>query len=257
MSQVKEAPVVLDVRNFSTGYRGNPVIRDVSLQSRGGQLTCIVGPNGCGKSTLLKGLAGVLAPMGGSISLHGEDVTGKKTPELALSGVGYVPQLKDVFGPLTVQENLELGGYALSRSKTSERIDAVVEMFPRLKEMLTRHAGNLSGGERKMLAVARVLMLEPKLLLLDEPTAGLTEELAHRMLEEQLSGVMRAGVAVVLVEQRANIALHASDYAYLLTSGQVRREGPSSELLADPTFAEVFLGGEGATGIRATSWSKQ
>lgn len=236
---------VLEVDGFSTGYQGMPIVHDISLRARQGETSCIVGPNGCGKSTLLKGIGGLLEPMAGTVRLAGVgEVTGHPMSKLVNLGVGYVPQVNDVFPPLSVEENLDVGAYTLHRRQISQRKDEVLTLFPKLREMLGRPAGRLSGGERKMLAMARVLMLRPRLLLLDEPTAGLSEERATRLLDEQLRDLKSSGIAVLLVEQRANLAMRSADRAYVMSSGRVRREGDAAELRADPSFAHIFLGGD-------------
>lgn len=159
--------------------------------------------------------------MGGAVELMGSgDITTMSTADRAAAGVGYVPQIEDVFKPLTVEENIVIGGYTVSRAKGVANKERVLELVPRLKMMLKRHAGLLSGGERKILGMARVLMLEPKVLLLDEPTAGLTEEMATRLLDEQLAELKAGGIAVLLVEQRANLAMASADWAYVLAGGQ-------------------------------------
>ena len=243
-SAMNSGTTVLGVRDLTVGYNGVPIVHDVSLELAAGTTACVVGPNGCGKSTLLKGLAGLVKPMGGVVDLAGRgDITGMSTAERAVSGMGYVPQIDDVFKPLTVEENIVIGGYTLSRSKVAANKERVLELFPRLKSMLKRHAGVLSGGERKMLAMARVLMLEPTVLLLDEPTAGLTEEMASRLLDEQLTELKADGIAVLLVEQRANLAMASADWAYVLATGRVRRSGSAAQLRADPSFSHIFLGG--------------
>jgi len=235
---------VLGVSDLTVGYNGVAVVANVSLEVAAGRTSCVVGPNGCGKSTLLKGLAGLVTPMGGTVELMGRgDITTMSTSERASNGMGYVPQIDDVFKPLTVEENITIGGYTLPRKKVAANKERVLELFPRLKTMLKRHAGVLSGGERKMLAMARVLMLEPTVLLLDEPTAGLTEEMATRLLDEQLAELKTSGIAILLVEQRANLAMASADWAYVLASGQVRRSGSAAELRADPSFSHIFLGG--------------
>ena len=235
---------ILGVTDFTVGYNGVPSVHDVNLELVAGATACVVGPNGCGKSTLLKGLAGLIKPMGGAVELTDRgDITTMSTAERASSGMGYVPQIDDVFGPLTVEENIVIGGYTLPRSKVAANKELVLDLFPRLRSMLKRHAGVLSGGERKMLAMARVLMLEPKVLLLDEPTAGLTEEMASRLLDEQLAELKASGIAILLVEQRANLAMASADWAYVLASGRVRRSGSAADLRADPSFSHIFLGG--------------
>lgn len=248
---------VLGVADLTVGYNGVPIVQGVSLELLAGATACVVGPNGCGKSTLLKGLAGLVKPMGGTVELAGRgDITTMSTADRAASGVGYVPQIEDVFKPLTVEENILIGGYTLGRDKVAANKERVLELFPRLKTMLKRHAGVLSGGERKMLAMARVLMLEPKVLLLDEPTAGLTEEMATRLLDEQLAELKASGIAVLLVEQRANLAMASADWAYVLANGRVRRSGSAAQLRADPSFAHIFLGGTEESFVDAAETTK-
>ena len=235
---------VLQVQDLTVGYNGVAIVHGISLELHAGRTACIVGPNGCGKSTMLKGLAGLIEPMGGTVRLAGRgDITTMSTAERAAGGMGYVPQIDDVFGPLTVEENIVVGGYRMPRKILNTNKDRFLELFPKLKTMLKRHAGVLSGGERKMLAMARVLMLEPSVLLLDEPTAGLTEEMASRLLDEQLGELKRSGIAVLLVEQRANLAMASADWAYVLATGRVRRSGSAAQLRADPSFSHIFLGG--------------
>jgi ABC-type branched-subunit amino acid transport system ATPase component len=251
-TRIESGTTVLDVNDLTVGYNGVPIVHNVSLELVAGRTACVVGPNGCGKSTLLKGLAGLIKPMGGTVELADRgDITGMSTAERAAGGMGYVPQIDDVFKPLTVEENIVIGGYTLSRDKVAANRERVLELFPRLKSMLKRHAGVLSGGERKMLAMARVLMLEPKVLLLDEPTAGLTEEMASRLLDEQLAELKTGGIAVLLVEQRANLAMASADWAYVLATGRVRRSGSAAQLRADPSFSHIFLGGTEETFINA------
>ena len=241
---VQQDEYLLRVDNLTAGYQGVAVVHDIKLQLVAGQTACVVGPNGCGKSTLLKTVAGLIRPIGGSVELAAcGDITAMSTAERAANGMGYVPQIDDVFAPLTVEENIMVGGYRLSAQRSRANRDKVLDLFPRLRNMLKRHAGVLSGGERKMLAMARVLMLEPRVLLLDEPTAGLSEEMASRLFDEQLAELKRAGLAVLLVEQRANLAMASADWAYVLATGRVRRSGSASELRADPNFSHIFLGG--------------
>jgi ABC-type branched-subunit amino acid transport system ATPase component len=170
---------------------------------------------------------------------------------VARAGVGYVPQVDDVFAPLTVRENLEMGGYLLRQSQVRERIEHVVTVFPRLSQMLARPAGKLSGGERKMLAMGRVLMLEPAVFLLDEPTANLAPAIARSLLEEHVRGLARSGATVLIVEQRARAVLSIADFAYVLAGGEVRMSGTPAGLSASPEFTESFLGGTGTRGASA------
>ena len=203
----------------------------------------LVGANGSGKSTLLKSLVGVVRVSAGKVTVGDVNVTSRPPEEVARAGVGYVPQVDDVFAPLTVRENLEMGGYLLRPREVKPRIDHVVTVFPRLATMLTRSAGKLSGGERKMLAMGRVLMLEPSVFLLDEPTANLDPAIARSLLEEHVRNLAQGGASVLIVEQRARAVLAISDRTYVLAGGEVRMEGTPAELAAAPAFVESFLGG--------------
>jgi ABC-type branched-subunit amino acid transport system ATPase component len=202
----------------------------------------IVGPNGAGKSTFLKAVVGMIPALSGHVLLAGEDVTNMRANLLARRGLGYVPQVNDVFDTLSVYDNLEMGGYLLTRPEIARRSEAVLEIFPALKKMLKRTASKLSGGERKMLAMARVLMLEPKLLVLDEPTSNLSAELARVLLEDHIQRLGKAGAAVLIVEQKALAALSISDWAYVMAGGTVKVSSNARELLARKDIGEVFLG---------------
>ena len=233
----------LRASGITAGYGGDPVIRDISLHVAPGQVVSLVGANGSGKSTLLKSLAGVVRPSAGTVMVGDRDLTGRAPEDVARAGVGYVPQVDDVFVPLTVRENLEMGGYLLRPGQVRARIETVATVFPRLGSMLTRQAGKLSGGERKMLAMGRVLMLDPAVFLLDEPTANLAPAVARTLLEDHVRQLARNGAAVLIVEQRARAVLAISDRTYVLAGGEVRMTGTPAELSASPAFVESFLGG--------------
>jgi ABC-type branched-subunit amino acid transport system ATPase component len=227
------------------------VIRDVSISVGPGEIVAVIGPNGAGKSTLLKSLVGILRPTGGRVVLGADDVTGHSPEELARRGVGYVPQVNDIFEPLTVLENLEMGGYLLSSAQVKARVVEVGAVFPQLPPMLKRRADKLSGGERKMLAIARVLMLDPNVLILDEPTANLSPKLADSLLREHVTRLAGLGKAVLLVEQRARAALQIAAWTSVLVSGSVRLEGRPEDLQKQEDFEELFLGA--GTGLRPTT----
>jgi ABC-type branched-subunit amino acid transport system ATPase component len=233
----------LRASEVTAGYGGDPVIRGISVQVGPGQVVSLVGANGSGKSTLLKGLVGVVRVSAGTVTVGDRDMTNRPPEEVARAGVGYVPQVDDVFAPLTVRENLEMGGYLLPPRQVRPRIDHVVTVFPRLASMLARPAGKLSGGERKMLAMGRVLMLQPSVFLLDEPTANLAPAIARSLLEDHIRRLATSGAAVLVVEQRARAVLAISDHTYVLAGGEVRMEGTPAELTATPAFVESFLGG--------------
>ena len=241
--RVEDRPAaILRAEGITSGYGGVPVVRDVSISVGSGEIVAIIGPNGAGKSTLLKSLVGILRLNSGKILLGTDDVTGHPPEDLARRGVGYVPQVQDIFEPLSVKENLEMGGYLLKDSAISGRIKEVCDVFPALAPMMRRRADKLSGGERKMLAIGRVLMLDPKVLILDEPTANLAPILADAVLREQVRRLADAGKAVLLVEQRARAVLEVANWTVVLVSGATRLEGRPSDLLERSDFEALFLG---------------
>ena len=233
----------LRAQGITAGYGGDPVIRNITVQTSPGEVVSLVGPNGSGKSTLLKSLVGVIRVSSGTVRVGDHDVTNAAPEEVARAAVGYVPQVDDVFAPLTVRENLEMGGYLLHRKQVAGRIERVLAVFPRLGGMLGRSASKLSGGERKMLAMGRVLMLDPGVFLLDEPTANLAPQVAATLLTEHVHKLAVSGAAVLIVEQRARAVLAISDRTYVLGGGEVRMVGTPAELSASPDFVESFLGG--------------
>jgi ABC-type branched-subunit amino acid transport system ATPase component len=235
--------VALTTEQLTAGYSGSPVIHGVSISVAPGEVVSIVGPNGSGKSTLLKAIVGVVETLSGSVGIGAHDATGWSSDAVARIGVGYVPQIDDVFAPMTVRENLEMGGYLLKARDVGDRIDHVLTVFPQLARMQTRRAGKLSGGERKMLAMGRALMLAPALVVLDEPTANLAPIIAATVLQEHVRRLSETGASVLVVEQRARAVLEISDRTYVLGGGRVRMEGTPSELSASSEFVDSFLGG--------------
>ncbi len=236
-------PPVLATRGLVSGYGDVVIIHGVDVEVATGRLVSVVGPNGAGKSTLLKAILGLTRVQDGHVLLDGTDITNRPLEALARLGVGYVPQSDDVFETLRVLENLEMGGYLLDKTTRAERVEEVLEIFPALRPKLRRFLGTMSGGERKMVAVARALMLAPRVLVLDEPTAGLSPALTEIVLEQQARALADRGKAVLLVEQKARAALELSDWAYVLVRGRVAKSAPAAEVLADEEMAEVFLGG--------------
>jgi branched-chain amino acid transport system ATP-binding protein len=206
-----------------------------------GALACIVGPNGAGKSTLLKALAGELQLEGGTVRFLGDDVSRLPTEQRVSRGLGYVPQVANIFATLTVHENLLVGAYR-RRSAVKSRVDAVCELFPDLRPALGRPAGTLSGGQRSMLALSRALMPEPKLLLLDEPTAGLAP-LVEEQVWKHILTVRAHGISVLVVEQNTRRALSHSGWAYVMVNGEVVAEGAGPELLGRRELVDMYLGG--------------
>ncbi|HWG65019.1 MAG TPA: ABC transporter ATP-binding protein [Streptosporangiaceae bacterium] len=237
-----EAGPRLEVVSAEAGYGAVPIVTGVCLQVMPGEIVTIVGPNGAGKSTLLKAVVGILRLSAGEVRLAGKRIDHLPTQQRARVGMGYVPQADDVFAPLSVRENLLLGGYLRSRRELQPRIDYVYELFPALRKLDGRVAGRLSGGERKMLAIARALMAEPGVLILDEPTANLSPELSDRVLEDHVKGLAQHNVAILLVEQRARRAMAISDRTYVLVAGSVQLTGSPDELLARPDFGDLMLG---------------
>ena len=232
----------LEVLSAAAGYGTVPIVTDVSLEVRRGEIVTVVGPNGAGKSTLLKAIVGALPLSAGEVRLAGERIDNLPTQQRVRIGMGYVPQSDDVFTPLSVRENLLLGGYLASRRAAQERVEQVHQIFPALRDLGDRVAGKLSGGERKMLALGRALMADPTVLILDEPTANLSPELSDRVLEDHVKGLAQRNVAVLLVEQRARRAMAISDRTYVLVAGSVQLAGSPAELLERPDFGDLMLG---------------
>ncbi|MEO9176788.1 MAG: ABC transporter ATP-binding protein [Gaiellales bacterium] len=235
--------LALSAESITAGYNGNPIIHEVSITVAAGEVVSIVGPNGSGKSTLLKSLVGIVEIYGGRVAVGDRDVTRWPPEEVARIGVGYVPQVDDVFAPLTVRENLEMGGYLLRAADVGPRVDHVVELFPQLGRMMRRRAGKLSGGERKMLAMGRALMLQPAVVVLDEPTANLAPAIAHTVLADHVRRLAETGASVLVVEQRARAVLEISDRTYVLGGGRLRMEGTPADLASSAEFVDSFLGG--------------
>lgn len=207
---------------MSFGYGSLTIVDRVSIEVGPGEIVVLLGPNGAGKSTLVKGVIGHLPLLTGAVSLNGADISKAPAPERVKLGVGYVPQIRDVFSTLTVWENLRTGGYLLSRSEVHSRAEAVLTLFPALARMRRRRAGTLSGGERKMLAIGRALMMQPSLLIVDEPTSNLAPAVARMVLDEIVGRVAEAGQAVLMVEQRVEMALGVASFGYVMAQGRVR-----------------------------------
>ena len=238
-----QAPWALEVTGVVAGYGGGDVLRGVSLQVAHGGITCVVGPNGAGKSTLLAAISGLLRPRLGEITLHGERLTGKTPRQILRSGVVQVPQNHSLFREMTVRENISLGGYTLrERGLAERRFAAVQEMFPQVNDWLDTKAGSLSGGQQRLVEFARGLMLDPKLVILDEPSMGLAPKVlksvfdAVRMMNAQ-------GKTVLLVEQNARAGLRLSTHGVVLENGQVRLSGSGKEVLEHPEIGALYLGG--------------
>jgi branched-chain amino acid transport system ATP-binding protein len=232
---------ILTVRDLAAGYGKSEVLHGVNMAIKQGEIVTMVGANGAGKSTTLRSIFGLTTIRGGQIQFKGHDVIGRRSHELVGLGLAFVPQERSVFPSLTVYENLEMGGYSLSREKTAERIDVMFTHFPRLKERRQQKAGTLSGGERQMLAIARGLMTDPDLLMLDEPSLGLAPLVVADLFEE-VQRVNAHGTTVFLVEQNARRALAIAHRAYVLELGEVRFEGAGSELLNNPDVQRAYLG---------------
>ena len=233
---------VLEARGIVAGYvRDLPIVRGVSLHAEPGEVVTVIGPNGAGKSTLVKALAGLVPLSAGSVHLRGREITGMPTHALPAAGVGYVPQTGNVFTTLTIDENLRVGGYRLGAALAG-RLERVYAMFPDLAARRRDPGRVLSGGQRQMLAIARALVIEPALLMLDEATAGLAPRAAAAVFARvrELAG---HGVAVLMVEQNARAALEAADRGYVLAEGTTRLSGPARQLLGDRAIAEIYLGG--------------
>lgn len=231
---------MLRLESVTAGYTDENIIHEVTLEVEEGEIVSIIGPNGSGKSTLMKSVFGLTRMRGGRVRFQGQDVTGKRPDELVRLGLAYVPQEKNVFSSLTVKENLEMGGVSLA-GEMDERLESVLELFPKLAERLGQMAGTLSGGEQKMLAVGRAMVTRPSLLMLDEPSAALSPKVMGQLFAE-IEEINRMGVTILMVEQNARRALAISDRGYILEMGRNRFQGPAKSLLDNPEVCSLYLG---------------
>ena len=232
---------LLEVKNVHAGYvKDLNILQGINFRIASGELVAVIGPNGAGKSTLAKTIFGLLTPQKGEIIYKGQNITGLKSDKIVRLGMCYVPQITNVFASLSVEENLEMGAFILNGSLKSLK-NKIYTMFPRLGSRRSQKAGTLSGGERQMLAMGKALMLEPDLLLLDEPSAALSPILVTSVLE-QVKAINQTGTAIVLVEQNAKKALAMADRGYVLENGRERFEGTGTDLLNNSQVGELYLG---------------
>lgn len=238
---------LLDVQALVAGYEpGLDIVRGCSIHADDQEIVVILGPNGAGKSSLIKAIAGLVPVSGGKVLLAGQDITATPAHQMVRRGLAFVPQTDNVFPLLSVQENLAVAGGILPRADVAPRIDEMLTMFPDLARQRHLAAGSLSGGQRQMLAVARALIVHPKVLMLDEPSAGLSPKFVE-MVFARLAEIRRDGLTIVLVEQNAKAALSIGDRAYVLVEGRAAHEGPARTLWDDPVIAELYLGQRRAT----------
>ncbi|MCY0149266.1 ABC transporter ATP-binding protein [Hoeflea sp. G2-23] len=238
---MRNEDVSLGIDGLSASYGKVPVLRDVSVSIRKGEIVTLIGGNGAGKSTLMKAICGLVKPTGGKVTLFGEDVTGLAPHNLVTRGLSLVPEGRRLFGPMSVHENLDMGAYARRDSEIAADIEMVLDYFPALKGRLHEPAGALSGGQQQMVAVARALMSKPKILLLDEPTIGLAPAIVDT-IAEIVTTIAKSGVDILLVEQNAEVALAIAKYAYILENGVITAEGPSAELAKSEEIQRAYLG---------------
>ncbi|MBV8449864.1 MAG: ABC transporter ATP-binding protein [Hyphomicrobiales bacterium] len=232
---------LLEIEELRAGYGDTEILHGVAITVEAGELAVIIGPNGAGKSTLIKAIFGVVATHGGHVRFAGADITGAAPERLVAMGLAYVPQERNVFPTLTVAENLEMGAFRV-RGSLAPMLEAQYALFPELARRRRQVVGELSGGQRQMVALARALMTKPKLLLLDEPTAGLSPKVMAEVFGH-IRVINRTGIGVLMVEQNARLALDIADRGYVLAAGRNRFSGTGADLLADRQMAQAFLGG--------------
>ena len=239
--------VVLRAENLVAGYEPDlPILNGVGFELHAREIVALLGPNGAGKSTLIKAIAGLVQISSGKVSLRDGDITHLPPHLLIRRGLGFVPQTENVFAAMSIADNLKLAAAILERPRRDPRIDAMYAMFPALAARKSLAAGRLSGGQRQMLAVARALLVEPQVLMLDEPSAGLSPKVAAEVFET-LKQVRESGVAILLVEQSVRAALALADRAYVLAEGRNRHDGPAAALRDDPIIAHLYFGGDPVT----------
>jgi branched-chain amino acid transport system ATP-binding protein len=245
-NNISSADACIEFDDVVSGYKDFMILNNLSFKARRGAITLLIGPNGAGKSTVLKTLFGLLKPRQGKVLLNGENINGASQKDLLAKGIAFVPQGRNLFGQLSVYENLELGGITLGMKTTHERIPEILEFFPRVKERLNSRAASLSGGEQKQLEIGRALLLRPKVLLIDEPSIGLSPIVVLDVFK-LLRKLAEQGTTVLMVEQNVKSALAYSDDAIALESGRLVLHRPASEILSDPNMERLFLGGAHAS----------
>jgi len=235
---------MLELKNVNSGYGSHQILYDVSMEMKKEDITVIIGPNGAGKTTLMRTIMGLVNVYSGTVKFNGQNLVNVPTNKIVKMGVSYVPQRDSLFENLTVKENLMLGGYLLSRDEREARMEEVLSLFPVLarKDYINRKANRLSGGERKMLAIAKGLMKKPKLMLLDEPTEGLMPKLTMEVYDKIREIHEETNVQIVMTEEKATFALELGDYAFLLVSGRVQEHGDAKRMLEDPNLREKYFG---------------
>lgn len=241
MKKLGEKRVLLQVKELDSGYGEMQILFEIEMEVLEDEIVSIIGPNGAGKSTLMKSIFGLLKPWSGSINFLDKDITGHSPTKIVRNGMCYVPQTENIFPSLTVKENLEMGAF-IREDDYTERIQEIFQMFPDLLEKKNQRAGKLSGGQQQMVAMGRALMLDPKILLLDEPTAGLSPKLATEILTQVIT-IKESGVAILMVEQNAKKALEMSDRGYVLAMGKNKFHDTGSNLLANKEIKQLYLGG--------------
>lgn len=233
---------ILEVRSLVAGYEpGLAIVKGASVHAEAGEIVVLLGPNGAGKSSLIKAIAGIVPVSGGEVWLEGEDITAVPAHQKIRRGLAFVPQTENIFPLMTVAENLAVCGGILPRAEVAGRMDEMFQTFPDLARQRHRTAGSLSGGQRQMLAVARALLVRPRVLMLDEPSAGLSPKLVGEVFAN-LQAIRERGVTILLVEQNARAALAIGDRAYVLVEGRAAHEAPATGLMDDPLIAELYLG---------------
>jgi len=238
----KPGNVVLEISNLAAGYGKSEALHGISIEVGAGEIVTMVGANGAGKSTTLRSIFGLTTIRAGAIKFKDQNIIGLRPHRIVTLGLALVPQERSIFPSLTVQENLQMGGYTLDLGTLRERTEKIFERFPRLRERHRQKAGTLSGGERQMLAIGRGLMTGPELLMLDEPSLGLAPKVVEAVFE-QIRLIHESGTTVFLVEQNANRALSIADRAYVLELGRIHHQGSGQELLDDPQVQRAYLGG--------------
>jgi branched-chain amino acid transport system ATP-binding protein len=245
---------LLEVHALEAGYDDALVLRGVSLNAGADEIVAVIGPNGAGKSTMLKAVYGLVTRWAGSVRFDGEEVTGMRPDRLTRRGLNFVPQTENVFPTLTLAENMHVSALVLPKGERRSAIERVGELFPILAERPRQRAGTLSGGQRKLVALARALVTRPRLLLLDEPSAGLSPS-AMDTVFEKLVEINTLGIGIVMVEQNARRALALAHRGYVLDTGRNAIEGSGADLLRDPQVVELYLGGSGTTASSSNSTS--